>query len=187
MSYKDVLAKAKVQNVGLLWEGMLNRRSYLLENKKVASLVCENNRWLASDLYDIEKYPPTKFLKNPKDIRKTPVGEFLSSALINSSAAYYGLNDKKAADFAIQVMKGYAKKNYPRLNQKKGFGHTIGSAGQVLLAASSAYSMLQSYEGFTEADRVLIADWLQDRVLSSEIYKKRRSGWSVKRDVLKGT
>ena len=128
----------KIKYPGFL-ENLVVRKKYL-KDKKLGK-VCKHN------IFDYsEKITPSMYLKDPKELRKSAYSEILIHKIIISSAhffgSYNGNNDDSvdAGEFTLKLLETYAKKNYPSMDQKNRYGHTVGSAGQFFTHLHGQYN-----------------------------------------------
>ena len=148
----------------------LNTRRKEIEDKRAGGLCTMPGFYI--DYSSVVEY--RKLFKNPNDLRKTPFAEILIHKLIVASSDYYGSGDAAAANFAIRLLTGYAKRDYPALWQERRYGHTVGSGAQFLFAATVAHSLLKSYDGYSKEDRGLVYDWLKRKTLGPHVKFKPR-------------
>ena len=148
----------------------LNTRRKEIEDKRAGGL-CTMPGFYIDFSSDVEY---RKLFKDPNDLRKTPFAEILIHKLIVASSDYYGSGDTDAANFAIRLLAGYAKRDYPALWQGRRYGHTVGSGAQFLFAATVAHSLLKSYDGYSKEERGLVHDWLKRKILGPHVKFKPR-------------
>ena len=176
----------KIKYPGLL-ENLKERKKYLKEKK--LGKVCKHNFFDYS-----EKITPYMYLKDPKELRKSAYSEILIHKIIMSSShffgSYNGNNDDgvDAGEFTLKLLETYAKKNYPSMDQKNRYGHVVGSAGQFFHASAWAIQLLDDHPNFTKDRRILINDWLKNKILGKHIkFKKNGTYWFGGHDGVKNT
>ena len=156
--------------------------------KKKLGKVCKHNIFNYS-----EKINPSKYLKDPTELRKSAYSEILIHKIILSSSHFFGSydgnndNSVDAGEFTFSLLEAYARKNYPSMDQKKRYGHTVGSAGQFFHASAWAIQLLDDHPNFTKDRRVLINDWLKNKTLGKHIKFKRNGPWFGGHDGVKNT
>ena len=107
------------------------RKNYLNEEK--LGKICKHKY----RIFDYsEQITPYKYLKDPKELRKSAYSEILIHKIIMGSSHFFGSYDEileggiDAGEHTLRVLEAYAKKNYPSMDQKKRYGHTVGSSSQ---------------------------------------------------------
>ncbi|MBL4787428.1 MAG: alginate lyase family protein [Cohaesibacteraceae bacterium] len=177
---------AKILYPGKIWPSLASRKIHFDLSPVLADRLCRNTIWEKAYSYDITKLKIMSSLKNPNDLRKSPYAEELINSLISATSNFLATENDDAAKFAIKLMLEFATADYPKLQQKKRWSHTISSGALFLFAAASAFQFLEDYEHFSVADHSKIAQWLESKILNSEIRRKRNRKWHSKNDAIRG-
>ncbi|MDC0476674.1 hypothetical protein OAN83_02620 [Alphaproteobacteria bacterium] len=142
--------------------GLKVRKKFL--NEKNLGKICENKFFDYS-----EKITPSRYLKDPKDLRKSAYAEILIHKIIMGSSNFFGSYNGRmdesvaAGEHTLKLLEAYANKNYPSMDQKKRYGHTVGSAGQFFHASAWAIQLLDDHPHFTKDRKALISQWLKKK------------------------
>lgn len=162
------------------------RKSYL--NKTKIGKICKH-RYRIFDYS--EKITPYKHLKDPKELRKSSYSEILIHKIIMGSSHFFGSNDNileggiDAGEHTLSVLEAYAKKNYPSMDQKKRYGHTIGSSSQFFHSSAWAMQLLANHPNLTKERKTLINNWLKNKILGKHIKFKKNGSWFAGHDGVK--
>jgi hypothetical protein len=154
------------------------RKSYL--NKKKLGEICKH-RYKIFDYS--EKITPYRYLKDPNELRKSSYSEILIHKIIMGSSHFFGSYDKileggiDAGEHTLRVLEAYAKKNYPSMDQKKRYGHTIGSSAQFFHSSAWAMQLLADHPNLTKERKSLIDNWLKNKTLGKHIKFKKNGSW----------
>ena len=173
----------KINHPGSL-DNLKDRKKYLKKNE--LRNICKHRFFSYA-----EEVIPFLYLKNPKELRKSAYSEILIHKIIMSSSHFFGLykgiidESFDAGEYTLKLLEIYAKNNYPSMEQKKRYGHTVGSAGQFFLAAAWAVQLLNDHPNFTEDRRKLINNWLKSKILGKHIKYKKNSAWFEGHDGVK--
>ncbi len=161
-----------------------DRKNYL--NEKKLGNICKHKVFNY-----FEDIVPYKYLKDPKELRKSAYSEILIHKIIISSSHFFGSYNETtdqsvdAGEYTLKILEAYAKKDYPSMDQKKRYGHTIGSAGQFFHASAWALQLLENHPNFTDDRRILISNWLENKILGNHIKFKKYDSWFSSYDGVK--
>ena len=160
------------------------RKKFL--NEKNLGKICKNKFFNYS-----EKIIPSRYLKDPKDLRKSVYAEILIHKIIMGSSNFFGSyagrmdESVDAGEHTLKLLEAYSNKNYPSMDQKKRYGHTVGSAGQFFHASAWAIQLLDGHPTFTKDRKALINQWLKNKILGKHIKFKKDNTWFSAHDGVK--
>ena len=164
------------------------RKNYL--NEKKLGKICKH-RYRVFDYY--EQITPYKYLKDPKALRKSAYSEILIHKIIMGSSHFFGSYDEiieggnDAGEHTLRLLEAYAKKNYPSMDQKKRYGHTVGSSSQFFHSSAWAMQLLADHPNLTKERKTLINNWLKNKILGKHIKFKKNGSWFTGHDGVKQT
>ena len=173
----------KIEKPGSLAD--LDARKKFLDEKNLGK-ICKNHFFSY-----FEKIIPTRYLKDPKDLRKSAYSEILIHKIIMGSSIFFGtytgVRDESvdAGEHTLRLLEAYAKKNYPSMDQKQRYGHTVGSAGQFFHASAWATQLLSNHPNFTQDRKTVINKWLKNKILGEHIKYKKNNAWFKSHDGIK--
>ena len=169
--------KISLKNPGFLFD-IETRKKYLKKEK--LGKICRHRY----EIFDYsENITPYKYLKDPKELRKSAYSEILIHKIIMGSSHFFGSNDKAisrgddAGEHTLRLLEAYAKQDYPSMDQKKRYGHTVGSASQFFHASAWAIQLLENHPKLTEERKTRIDNWLKNKILGKHIKFKKSSRW----------